>query len=89
MPGLDADIDYATDGEGWQTPTAKSGYASPLRVRYQVTNDGVVDAMAERDLQHWVTSTDPETDLGIGGFGIMLLLASLVPATVRARRGRR
>jgi len=87
-PGFGGDIEFATERAGWQTPTEASGYASPLQIEYRVTDNGLVVAMAERDLQYWLASKDSETDLRLGGLAATLLLASVVPASVRARRVR-
>jgi hypothetical protein len=88
-PVHDGDIDFASEQEGWQKPTANSGYASPVQVRYDLRGTGTVDAMTQQDLDYWIQSPDPEIDLGISGLAAGLLLVSLVPALVRARHAHR
>lgn len=88
-PAHDGDIDFAREQEGWQKPTASSGYASPVQVRYDLRGTGTVDAMTQQDLEYWIQSGAAQIDLGISSFAALLLLASLAPALVRARRAHR
>lgn len=76
-------------GEGWQSPSAETGYLAPLPVRYATGGRGSVDAMAQADIDYWVASDDPEIDLIMGGTGLGVLAATFAPmaaATLRSRK---
>ena len=66
--------------EGWQAPTAVTGYQPPLEVRYVVADwrGEVSSAMARKDLDYWTRdNTDPEVGLGIGIAGLVLTMVAL------------
>jgi hypothetical protein len=77
--------------EGWQAPTAQTGYQAPLRVKYVADERAQVQtAIAARDLDYWTdNNTDPEFGLVFGSAGVVLALMALALNNVRLTRKER
>lgn len=74
--------------EGWQTPTAKTGYLPPLTVRVQRdANDVVVTAMTQVDYEYELSAYEPEGETVVGV--LCLVVAGLSLGLNRLRLQRR
>lgn len=73
--------------DGWQAPTAVTGYAPPLSVRVQRdANGAVVVAMAQVEYDYWtIDNSDPEAGLGMTLTGATLAGLSLWANAARLR----
>lgn len=74
--------------EGWQEPTATTGYDGTLRVRVQTDGEGAVrHAVAEPDVTYWTgDNIDPEIGIGIGLSFLALMALTILINVLRLRR---